>query len=108
VDVVNEPVQQQIGYDLAGNPMYAAPVQFGPAVVAQQATAPLQPIVARPWGAYFALGCLGLAGLVVVGFILVAVLIGLSIAVIVLAIGMVALVICLFILRDLWRTSRKR
>ncbi|MFF1685948.1 hypothetical protein [Streptomyces sp. NPDC058254] len=105
---MNEPAyRQQIGYDLAGNPMYAPPAPYGQAPAAQQAP-PLQPIVARPWGAYFALGCLGLAALVVVGFILVAVLIGLSIAVIVLAIGMVALVICLLVLRDLWRTSRKR
>lgn len=104
---MNEPVQlQQIGYDLAGNPMYAPPAQHAPAPMAQQA-APLPPIVARPWGAYIALGCLGLAALVVVGFILVAVLIGLSIALIVLAIGMVALVICLLVLRGMWSDYRK-
>ncbi|MFJ4829871.1 hypothetical protein ACIP79_08145 [Streptomyces sp. NPDC088747] len=101
---MTEPVQrQQIGYDLAGNPMYAAPYVPGPAPAVQ----PLSPIVARPWGAYVAGGCLGLLALVVVAFMVVAILIGLSIALVVLATGLVALVICLLVLRDMWRTSRK-
>ncbi|MET7514057.1 hypothetical protein ABZS88_11355 [Streptomyces sp. NPDC005480] len=105
---MNEPVyRQQIGYDLAGNPMFAPPVQHAPVSVGQGPMQPLQPIVARPWGAYFALGCLALAALVVVGFVLVAVLIGLSIALMVLAIGMVALVICLLVLRGMFRDMRK-
>jgi hypothetical protein len=105
---MNEPVQRpQIGYDLAGNPMYAAPVQYGPTSVSQTDTQPLQPLKAHPWGAYLGLGCLAVLALVVVGTILVALLIGFSIALIVLAVGMVALVICLLILRDVWRSSRK-
>lgn len=105
---MNEPVKrQQIGYDLAGRPMYAAPTQYGPMAVGQQIPAPLQPIVARPWGAYFGFGCLALVALVVVAFVVVAVLIGLSIALMVLAIGMVSLVICLLVLRGMWRDARK-
>lgn len=105
---MNEPVQQQqIGYDLAGRPMYAAPALGSPMVVGQQVPAPLQPIVARPWGAYLGFGCLALVALVVVAFVVVAVLIGLSIALMVLAIGMVSLVICLLVLRGMWRETRK-
>jgi hypothetical protein len=95
---------RQIGYDLAGNPMYAEPLPYPQHPVQ---AAPLQPIVARPWGAYFAFGCLGLLALLVVGFVVVAILIGFSIALVVLAIGLVALVVCLLILRDVWRASRK-
>ncbi|WP_405924877.1 hypothetical protein [Streptomyces sp. NBC_00035] len=100
---MTEPLQrQQIGYDLAGNAMYAAP--FVPAPVVQQ---PLQPIVARPWGAYLAGGCLALVALVVAGFVIVAILIGLSIALVVLAIGLVALVICVLVLRSMWRDYQR-
>jgi len=94
---------RQIGYDLAGNPMYAEPLPYPQ----HPAPAPLQPIVARPWGAYAAGGCLALLALIVVAFVVVAILIGFSIAVVVLAIGMVSLVICLLILRDVWRSTRK-
>ncbi|CAM5530248.1 hypothetical protein SALBM135S_00865 [Streptomyces alboniger] len=105
---MSEPVHhQQIGYDLAGRPMYAPPVQTGQAPAAPEAPRPLQPIVARPWGSYLAGGCLGLAALVVVAFLIVAVLIGLSIALMVLAIGMVALVVCLLVLRSMWTDYRK-
>jgi hypothetical protein len=109
---MSEPVyRQQIGYDLAGNPMYAAPPVFpgsqkNPSEQARQPE-PLQPIKVHNWGAYIGLGCLGLLALIVVAFVLVAILIGFSIAVVVLAIGMVALVICLLILRDVWRSTRK-
>lgn len=104
---MNEPVQrQQIGYDLAGNPMYAAPsVPF--AGTAPMATQPLQPIKAHPWGAYIGAGCFGLVALVVVAFVLVAILIGFSIALIVLAIGMVTLLICVLVLRSMWRDYQK-
>lgn len=97
-------VRRQIGYDLAGQPMYEQPLPYPqhPAPVP-----PLQPIVARPWGTYLAGGCLGLAALVVVAFVIVAILIGLSIALVVLAIGLVALVVCLLILRDVWRGYRR-
>ncbi|GAA0348564.1 hypothetical protein PV735_31665 [Streptomyces turgidiscabies] len=105
---MTEPVQrQQIGYDLAGNPMYAAPVQYGPATVAQQATAPLQPIKVHPWGAYLAGGCLGLLALTVVVVLVAFLVFGFAILAAVLAVVVVALVICLLILRDVWRSSRK-
>lgn len=105
---MSEPVQrQQIGYDLAGNPMYAAPVQHGPAVVAQQATAPLSPIKVHPWGAYLAGGCLGLLALTVVVVLVAFLVFGFAILAAVLAVVVVALVICLLILRDVWRSSRK-
>ncbi|WP_156722637.1 hypothetical protein [Streptomyces apocyni] len=104
---MNEPVQrQQIGYDLAGNPMYAGQVFSSEHLLPAQQP-PLQPIQARPWGAYLAGGCLALVALVVVAFVLVAILIGLSIALVVLAIALVALVVCLLILRDVWRSTRK-
>ncbi|MGW3410267.1 hypothetical protein [Streptomyces sp. NPDC000888] len=102
---MTEPVQrQQIGYDLAGNPMYSAPFAAHAAPVAQ---APLQPLTAYPWGAYLGAGCFGLLALVVVAFALVAVLIGLSIALVVLAIGLIALVICLLVLRSMWRDYQR-
>lgn len=97
-------VRRQIGYDLAGQPMYAEPLPYPQHQTPAQ---PLQPIVARPWGTYLAGGCLALVALVVVAFVLVAILISFSIALMVLAIGMVSLMICLLILRDVWRTSRK-
>jgi hypothetical protein len=108
---MSEPVyRQQIGYDLAGNPMYTTPpvLRGSPENPSEQGKpAPLQPIKVHPWGAYIAIGCLGLLALVVVAFVVVAILIGFSIAVMVLALGMVALVICLLILRDVWRSTRK-
>ncbi|MDW4904446.1 hypothetical protein RB628_03605 [Streptomyces sp. ADMS] len=105
---MSEPVQrQQIGYDLAGSPMYAAPVQYGPATVAQQATVPLPPIKVHPWGAYLAGGCLGLLALTVVVVLVAFLVFGFAILAAVLAVVVVALVICLLILRDVWRSSRK-
>ncbi|MEH0423142.1 hypothetical protein [Streptomyces sp. B21-083] len=108
---MSEPVQrQQIGYDLAGNPMYAAPAFRGSPEnpsVAQQATAPLQPIKVHPWGAYLAAGCLGLLALTVVVVLVAFLVFGFAILAAVLAVVVVALVICLLILRDVWRSSRK-
>jgi hypothetical protein len=99
--------RQQIGYDLAGNPMYAAPVQYSPAVVGQQPTTPLQPIKVHPWGAYLAGGCLGLLALTVVVVLVAFLVFGFAILAAVLAVVVVALVVCLLILRDVWRSSRK-
>lgn len=105
---MTEPVQrQQIGYDLAGNPMYAAPVQYGPTSMGQQPTQPLQPIKVHPWGAYLAGGCLGLLALTVVVVLVAFLVFGFAILAAVLAVVVVALVICLLILRDVWRSSRK-
>lgn len=106
---MNEPVQrQQIGYDLAGNPMYAAPVQFMPAPpVAQQATQPLQPIKAHPWGAYIAGGCLGVLALTALVVAIAFVVFGFAILAAVLALAMVALTICLLVLRGMFRDYQK-
>lgn len=105
---MNEPIQrQQIGYDLAGNPMYAAPVQYVPASVSQTDTQPLQPIKVHPWGAYLAGGCLGLLALTVVVVLVAFLVFGFAILAAVLAVVVVSLVICLLILRDVWRSSRK-
>jgi hypothetical protein len=107
VDVVTEPVQQQIGYDLAGNPMYAAPVQYGPAVVAETATTPLQPIKAHPWGLYLGAGCFGLIALSVVVVLIAFVVFGFAILAAVLGLVVVALTICVLVLKSMWTQSRK-
>ncbi|MEU6099088.1 hypothetical protein [Streptomyces sp. NPDC047079] len=104
---MNEPVQQQIGYDMAGRPMYAPPVQYGPAIVAQQATVPLQPIKAHPWGAYIAGGCVGVLALVVVVVAIAFLVFGFAILAAVLALAVVSLTICVLVLRGLWADFRK-
>ncbi|AVH57873.1 MULTISPECIES: hypothetical protein [Streptomyces] len=104
---MTEPVQQQIGYDLAGNPMYAPPVQYGAAPVAQQATQPLQPIKAHPWGAYIAGGCLGVLALTVLAIAIAFVVFGFAILAAVLALAVVALTICILVLRSMWTDYRK-
>ncbi|MET7775347.1 hypothetical protein ABZU94_14010 [Streptomyces mirabilis] len=102
---MNEPMQrQQIGYDLAGNPMYAAPlVQQTPAPVAH----PLQPIKAHPWGAYAAAGCFGLIALTLVVVLVMFVVFGFAILAAVLGLVVVALTICVLVLKSMWTTSRK-
>lgn len=101
---MNEPIQrQQIGYDLAGNPMYVAPIQYAPTSVGQ----PLQPIVARPWGAYVAGGCLGLLALTVVVVLVMFVVFGFAILAAVLGLVVVALTICVLVLRGMWRDYQK-
>jgi len=82
---------RQIGYDLAGNPMYAEPLPYPQ----HPAPAPLQPIVARPWGAYIAGGCLGL---VAFGFAILSAVLGLVV---------VALTICVLVLRGMWRDYQR-
>lgn len=105
---MNEPVsRQQIGYDLAGNPMYAAPAQYGPATVSQTDTVPLQPIKAHPWGAYLAGGCLGLVSLTLVVVLVMFVVFGFAILAAVLGLVAVALTICVLVLKSMWTDSRK-
>ncbi|MGW4974704.1 hypothetical protein [Streptomyces mirabilis] len=105
---MNEPMQrQQIGYDLAGNPMYAPPVQYAPAAVVQQAPQPLQPIKAHPWGAYIAGGCLGLLALSLVVVLVMFVVFGFAILAAVLGLVVVALTICVLVLKSMWTSSRK-
>lgn len=94
----------QIGYDMAGNPMYAEPVQYAPHSVP---AAPLQPIVARPWGAYIAGGCLGLLALTVVVVLIVFLVFGFAILAAVLGLVVVALTICVLVLRGMWRDYRR-
>jgi len=103
---MNEPVQQQIGYDLAGNPMYAPPIQYVQAPVAP-APAPLPPIKAHPWGAYIAGGCLGLLALTVVLVLVMFVVFGFAILAAVLGLVVVALTICVLVLKSMWTQSRK-
>jgi hypothetical protein len=99
-----EQQQVQIGYDMAGQPMYAPP-----AVYAYQPAQPypLQPIKAHPWGAYAGLGCLAVLALgfvvVLVGFLVF----GFAILAAVLALTVVALTVCVLVLRGLWRDYQK-
>jgi hypothetical protein len=100
---VDQPVLEQrvqIGYDMAGNPMYAPPTSY---VYQPQQPYPLEPIKAHPWGAYAGLGCLAMLALgflvVLVGFIVF----GFAILAAVLALAVVALTICVLVLRGLWR-----
>ncbi|MFE2828457.1 hypothetical protein [Streptomyces sp. NPDC059271] len=103
---MSEPIyRQQIGYDLAGNPMYAPPIQTVSGI--PDTRPPLQPIKAHPWGAYIAGGCLGVLVLTVLVVAIAFVVFGFAILAVVLALAVVALTICLLVLRDMWRTSRK-
>ncbi|WP_125513764.1 hypothetical protein [Streptomyces sp. WAC 01529] len=105
---MNEPVrQQQIGYDLAGNPMYAAPAQHGPAPVVQQTTQPLPDLKAHPWGAYAAAGCFGLLALIVIVVLVMFVVFGFAILAAVLGLVVVCLTICVLVLRGMWRDHQK-
>lgn len=100
---MTEPMErQQIGYDMAGNPMYAVPVvrdSLSPATASQ----PLQPIKAHPWGAYIAGGCVGVLALVVVVVAIAFLVFGFAILAAVLALAVVSLTICVLVLRGLWR-----
>lgn len=107
---MNDDVQRAplVGYDVTGQPIYGAwPAQHGPATVAQTATVPLQPIKAHPWGAYLAGGCFGLLALALVVVLVMFVVFGLTILVAVLGLVVVVLTICVLVLRDVWRSSRK-
>jgi hypothetical protein len=105
---MNEPMQrQQIGYDLAGNPMYAAPIVGASRSGGTEKVTPLQPIKAHPWGAYAAGGCLGLLALTVVVVLVMFVVFGLTILAAVLGLVVVALTICVLVLKSMWTDSRK-
>lgn len=92
-------VMVQIGLDANGQPLYAYR-QTAPTVMPAQLTQ-------RPWGPYVALGCGFLFALTVIGTVLVAIVIGFAIALSVLAVCMVTLMVCLVILRGLWKDVRK-
>ncbi|WP_406345518.1 hypothetical protein [Streptomyces sp. NBC_00648] len=102
---MTEPVQrQQIGYDLAGNPMYAAPAAYTALAPAPQ---PLPPIKAHPWGAYAAGGCFGLLALTLIVVLVVFLVFGFAILAAVLGLVAVALTICVLVLKSMWTDLRK-
>jgi hypothetical protein len=103
---MTEPVQrQQIGYDLAGNPRYAAP----PALYSPPPApaGPLPPIKVHPWGAYIAGGCLGLIAFAIAAVVVALVVFGFAILSAVLGLVAVALTICVLVLRGMWNDYRK-
>lgn len=94
----------QIGYDMAGQPMYAPPVPY-----VYQPAEPVarQPLQARPWGAYIGLGCLGVLALTVVVVAIAFLVFGFAILAAVLALAVVALTICVLVLRSMWREHQQ-
>lgn len=105
---MSEPVQgqllRQIGYDMAGNPMYAEPAQYAPPPAP---AVPLQPIKVHPWGAYLAGGCLGLLALTVVVVLVMFVVFGLTVFAAILGLVVVALTICVLVLRGMWQDYQR-
>ena len=83
------PALRQVGIGADGQPLYAyrdaAPVVM---------PAPIAP--ARPWGAYIALGAVGVGGVVALSFAVAVVAVALSI-------GAVSLTICTLVLRSMWQ-----
>ncbi|MVO87910.1 hypothetical protein GPA10_24915 [Streptomyces sp. p1417] len=75
----------------------------------QQDPAPAaqQPIKAHPWGTYAAAGCFGLLALVLVVVLVMFVVFGLTILAAVLGLVVVALTICVLVLRGMWRDYQK-
>jgi hypothetical protein len=106
---VNEPVQRAplVGYDVTGQPVYGAWPATGVPQGPLSAPAPLQPIQAHPWGAYAAGGCLGLLALTVVVVLVMFVVFGFAILAAVLGLVVVALTICVLVLKSMWTDSRK-
>lgn len=100
-----EQLPVQIGYDMAGRPMYAPPVQYAYQPAEPH---PLQPIKQHPWGAYIAGGCLGVLALTVLVVAVAFVVFGFAILAAVLALVVVALTICLLVLRGMWRDYQKK
>ncbi|MGW6008652.1 hypothetical protein [Streptomyces sp. NPDC055210] len=71
------------------------------------ASAVQQPIKAHPWGSYAAAGCFGLLVLTLVVVLVMFVVFGLTILAAVLALVVVALTICVLVLRGMWRDYQK-
>lgn len=108
---MNDPVQRAplVGYDVTGQPVYGAWPATGlpQGGLSAPAAQPLQPIVARPWGAYLAGGCLGLLALTVVAVLVMFVVFGFAILAAVLGLVVVALTICVLVLRGMVRDYQK-
>jgi hypothetical protein len=94
----------QIGYDMAGRPMYAPPVPYAYQPAEPH---PLPPIKQHQWGAYIAGGCLGVLALTVLVVAIAFVVFGFAVLAAVLALAVVALTICVLVLRGLWNDYRK-
>ncbi|MFJ4924056.1 hypothetical protein [Streptomyces sp. NPDC088736] len=106
---MNEPLQRAplVGYDVTGQPVYGAWPAAYQAPPAPGPAAPLQPIVARPWGAYLAGGCVGLLALTLVVVLVMFLVFGFAILSAVLGLVAVALTICVLVLKSMWTQSRK-
>lgn len=96
------PPPQYLGTDGYGQPVYGTP----PAP-ATGGVAPLQPIVARPWGMYLAGGCLGVIALAVLGTVAVFLMLGLAAVAVCIALCAVALTICVLMLRSTFRQTQR-
>lgn len=94
------PVQQPLGIDAEGRFIYPYPPSAPPQ--------PQASLVAHPWGAYIAGGCLAVVALTVLAVIGMALLFGFAILASVLALVAVALTICVLVLRSMWREERRR
>ncbi|QES45206.1 hypothetical protein DEJ49_33240 [Streptomyces venezuelae] len=93
---------QYLGTDTYGRPVYGKPATPPATGGVAPAVAPLQPLVARPWGAYIAGGCLGVIALAVLGTVAVFVMLGLAAVALAVALSAVALTVCVLVLRSVW------
>ncbi|MGD6749153.1 hypothetical protein [Streptomyces sp. BH105] len=91
-------LHQPVGITADGQYIYATQ----PAPPAPQQA----PLVARPWVAYIAGGCLGIIALAILAVICMALLFGFAILAAVLALVAVVLTICVLVLRGMWRDYR--
>lgn len=94
---------QYLGTDEYGAPVYGTPAT----PPATGGSAPLQPIVARPWGLYLAGGCLAVIALAILGTVAVFLMLGLATVAVSIALAAVALTICTLVLRSMWRDYQK-
>lgn len=94
---------QYLGTDGHGQPVYGRP----PSHPATGGVAPLQPIVARPWGMYLAGGCLGVIALAIGGTVAVFLMLGLAAVAVCIALCAVALTICVLMLRSTFRQTQR-
>ncbi|WP_158708791.1 hypothetical protein [Streptomyces sp. NRRL S-920] len=67
----------------------------------------MQPIVARPWGAYLGGGCLAVIALAILGTVAVFLMLGLAAVAVCIGLAAVALTICVLVLRSMWRDYQR-